>query len=511
MAGWLVAGSVLGSALALGLLLLVARRLSDRFGSDEPPLWRLLVWLAVALAGLVGLAFVRNEWLLGAGAVGITAWALVGAGLEARAGSARRRLVVLELYVVLFAATYLYARARGMVDGLRASTAASAALHEQLTAFALPLSELALSFSNAAQPAWSIGVLASALSRNLALWLALSSFACAVYAAAYLSRRPLPLPGAALFPYPRAAALAFVALALASELLPVNHPANLATLALCPLFVADGGALLFRWLSRFRARGFLLALLGAVALFSPVPLVLLEALGVVAQLSGLRELLPFVALDETPLRRPRLWSMLLVLGLGALCMAATTAVAARSLRRASPRLGVATEACGATEPSVDWAGRTATFEMPGARFSMDLDETPLAAAAPAEQCESAGKRLCTSDEWYLACACTYPLEVEAGTKSSTLYAFVARAERERQAGAPGPAEPTAAADKRSELRGLLTGRSEIVAPASGKGLLLAGPNDTLRDPWTVDCRHRAFLTPAGLGAMSGLAAVRCCR
>ncbi len=38
MSGFLVAGSVLVSALGLCLLLLVARRISDRFGSDDPPL-----------------------------------------------------------------------------------------------------------------------------------------------------------------------------------------------------------------------------------------------------------------------------------------------------------------------------------------------------------------------------------------------------------------------------------------------------------------------------------------
>lgn len=512
MSGWYVAACVLGSGLGLALLAFLARRLADRFGSDDPPLWRSLLWLALSAAGVGALPFVHAEWLALAIVVLVTAWALVGSALAERGGPLRRRLAVLELHAVLFAASYLYASSRGMLDGTRASTSASFALHEQLTQLSLPLGESVLGFSSAADPSWAVALVAGSLTRHLVLWLALAGFAFAVWAAAYLARRPLPLPGAELLPHPRVVAGAFALLALANAFFPSLRLLALPTLALCPLFVADGGALLHRWLGRLRARTWVLLLLAGVAVLLPALLFVLAGLGVVAQLAGLRELLPFAALDETPLRRPRLGTLLGALALSAACLAGATAVAEHRVRRVSPRLGSPTEVCGSTDPSVDWDARLATFELPGGRFSVDLDETPLAGGDPAALCQRAGKRLCTSDEWYLACACTYPLEVEPGTKRSTNYAFVARAERERQAGAPGPREPTAASDKRSELRGLVTGRSEVVAGGKSKGLLLAGPNDGLRDPWAVDCRHRAFLTPSVLESGSAsLAAVRCCR
>jgi len=514
VSGFWVSASALGSTLGLALVLWLARRVGDRLGSDEPPLWRSLLWLGVTLAGLAAMFVLQTGWVLTGAGFSVTAWSLLGAALDERGGALRRRLALLQLYLALFGAAYLYARGRGVLDGGRASTAFAFALHDQLAQLALPLAE---GVSRHADPAWAVHAVANGLSRHLLLWLTLASFAFAAYAGAYLSQRPLPLPGAGLLPAPRAFAAGFALLGLASELVPSAHPVGrgveLLMLALCPLFVVDGGAVLHRWLGRLRSRALVLGLLGALALFAPLLVVAFAVLGVLVQLGGLRELLPFAALDEAPLERPRLSALLVAMIASALCMAALTAGAQVVLERRSPRLGAPTEVCGGVEPGVDWVARTATFQLRDASFGMDLDETPVPTGTrPAEACERAGKRVCTSDEWYLACACTYPLEVEPGRKTSTNYAFVARAERERAAGAPPPREPTVAADKRSEVRGLITGRSEIVAQASAKSLLLAGPNDALRDPWTVDCRHRSFLTPAALSsALGDLAAVRCCR
>lgn len=511
MSGFIVALWTFGVGAGLMLLLWAARRLSDWLGSDEPPLWRALLWLAVSLAALAGLFLLGNEWASLAVAVALSAWVFVGTALEQRAGPLRRRLSVLGLYAALFCASVLHLRARGMLDGLSASPALSFALHDQLTQLALPFAERLGAVAPKADPAHAVWLVAGHLSAQLVLWLALSSFGFAVYAAAYLSRRALPLPGAQLFGHPRIVAVAFVVLLLASAFLP--RALGLVIVALYPLFVADGGALLSRWLGRLRARGLLFALIGGAAFLWPVVLLAIMALGLLAQLLGLRELLPFAKLDESPLKRPRLSSLGLVLGAASLTMLGGTFVAQRSLRIASPKLGAPTEACGSIDPSVDWQARVATFQLATQTFSIDLDETSLDAGSdPAAACQRLGKRVCTSDEWYLACACTYPLEVEAGPKSSTLYGFVARAERERAEGPPGPRQPTTTADKRSELRGLITGKSEIVAQSTSKGLLLAGPNDVVRDAWSVDCRHRAFMTPGALGSDVGqLAAVRCCR
>ncbi len=513
MSGWLVGASVLASGLGLAAMLWLARRVADRLGSDDPAGWRSVLWAIVALGLLAALYFVPGTLPSLGIVVLVTVWVLVGTALEQRGGVLRGRLAVLQLYAVFFCSAYLYANGAGLLVGTRASAVASFALHEQLTQVSLPLADRVLGFSRAADPAVASYAVSAGLSRHLLLWLAVAAFVFAVYAAAYLARRPLPLPGAGLLPSPRIFALVFAALSMASALTPSAHPVghfiHLPALVLCPLFVADGGALLHRWLLPLRARGLVLALSVAAFLVLPALAFVVAALGVISQLAGLRELLPFAAIDEAPLKRPGLAVMLAPVGLSSLCVVAGASAAAFGLGSVSPLLGASAEVCGNAEASVDWELRTATFPLASGRFTMDLDETPLDLSAPTRTCELAGKRLCTSDEWYLACACTYPLEVEAGTKTSTLYALVARADRERAAGEPGPRQPTMAADKRSELRGLLTGRTELVSQARRRGLLLAGPSDAQRDAWTVDCRHRSFSTERAVGAAP--AAARCCR
>lgn len=504
MSGWLVGASMLGAGLLFAASLFGARKLADWLGTDEPPAWRAVLFLVVALGALAALHFLPHAGVLAF----VTLWALVGTALEQRGSALRGRLAVLQLYALLFASAYLYGHARGLISGSHASAGLSFAFVDQLTQIALPLADQVLAMSRGAAPQVATHAVAAGLSGHLALWLAVAAFALAVYASAYFARRPLALPGAQLLPQPRVAALAFVVLAIAGSVAPLPF-VSLPAIALAPLFVADGGALVHRWLSRFRARG--LVLLVLVAAFPLVPALAFVAagLGVVSQLLGLRELLPFAALDEAPLRRPRLSALLGFVVLSSACVLGGSTVAHGALRRASPRLGAPAEVCGSAEPTVDWEARTAAFALPSGRLTMDLDETPLDEAGPARACERAGKRLCTSDEWYLACACTYPLELEAGTKTNTLYAFVARADRERSAGRPEPRQPTLASDKRSELRGLLTGKSEVVSQGAARALLVAGPNDALHDPWTVDCRHRSFTTERALP--SQFVAARCCR
>lgn len=521
MSGWLVAIAVVVASLGTVVALALVRKIADRFGSDDPSLVRAVLWFLAAVAGVIGISFLGNVWLAGAVVVVLSVWSLVGAALDARGAPARQRAAMLQLYAVLFGASYAHASSRGMLTGLGASTSLSFALNDQLGQFALPLAEKLTAFSTRADPTFAIALVAQGLGRHFVLVLALSTFAFASYAAAYFSTRPLALPGVELLPFPRVATLVFVGVVGVHAFLPPTRMPGLVlglvTISLTPLFVADGGALIHRWLSRFRTRGLILVFCLGASLLLPALLVLFAVFGVLAQLLGLRELLPFAALDEMPLKRPRLSSLLVSLTVAAVIMGATTLLAQRSLSRASPRLGVGTHVCGATEAVVDWKARSVSFEVAGARFSMDLDETPLSRAPrratdPAQVCEVSGKRLCTSDEWYLACACTYPLEVETGTKRSTLYALVARAERERLAPALGREEPSVAADKRSELRSLITGRSEIVAGGNSSSILLAGPNDLTRDPWTVDCRYRARVTPQALEQpMTDVAAVRCCR
>src|SRR5204863_4964844 len=113
-------------------------------------------------------------------------------------------------------------------------------------------------------------------------------------------------------------------------------------------------------------------------------------------------------------------------------------------------------------------------------------------------------RPCTSDEWALACVCSYPNESEGGPKLFASSRLPYRAERERAEG-PGPGA--------ADVRRLLTGAAEIVGPPLASGVLvLAGPADAVDDRYRIDCRTRSLETSTVLARERwSFVAARCCR
>jgi hypothetical protein len=307
---------------------------------------------------------------------------------------------------------------------------------------------------------------------------------------------------------------------VAAYLVPAGPVATISALVaslLAPFYLFEALVLANRWLSKLRTRGVLLGLVVALSLRWPWLGGLLIGFGWFGQLLRLRELMPFAALAETPLKRPRLASLLSAVLAMTVVLGASSALAYLSLRRASPKLGAAAELCGSVKSTVSWKTRMVSFEGGEKSFSMDVDETPVEPRAgggdeAAEVCERAGKRLCTSDEWYLACLCTYPRDAEAGAKLSGNYFTAARAEQERKARPLAAEASTQTSDKQTEVRSLLSGQSEIVSGGPGGSLLVAGPSDVIGDVWAEDCRQRAMVSPKMIsGVGRSMVGVRCCR
>jgi hypothetical protein len=119
----------------------------------------------------------------------------------------------------------------------------------------------------------------------------------------------------------------------------------------------------------------------------------------------------------------------------------------------------------------------------------------------AAACASRGARLCTSDEWALACVCSYPNESEGGSKLGANDRLAYRIERDRKDPGGTPLE----------IRDLLAGKGEVVSPFVAGAVLVAGPSDAVDDAWTIDCRTRTLVTAKGLASTQGMLATRCCR
>ncbi len=227
----------------------------------------------------------------------------------------------------------------------------------------------------------------------------------------------------------------------------------------------------------------------------------LAALGWAFDLVRVRAFEPILGDVKRSESRPRLRSAF-TLSLGAAAILALLALADRqALRRASPMIEESSHVCGTT--TLVPSSGSVLVSGPGTHYSIDADETPLPAPsldAARSACTARGERLCTSDEWYRACVCTYPDESLGGPKVFSNDKIVYRQDGDR-AGAT------------EDVRRLLSGASEVVAPeVRGGAILLAGANDAVDDAWTADCRYRALVTARALeGDVAKVIAVRCCR
>lgn len=520
MAGWILPLSIVGAALALSVELALARRIASQLGADEPSLARGVAWLALLLLGSAGTAFVHGEWLtLAVGAV-VALVAFVGAAEQLRGNDVQRRLATSGLYLAALVSFYGDGHARGWLTGTRASRSFTYLLHETVTGAVWPLVDGFTRVPRAgwATPAATIAALADSLASHVLVAGALGALVVASFAAAYLSEQPLPAPGTDLLPVPRATSLLLAAVALCARLAPAESIAAVSArwivIALVPFYFAEALALLHRWLAVLHVRLLLLALLVLAALAWPALFVALAVFGWLAELGGLREIVPFVALVERPILRPRLVTSVLGATALAACIALGTWSRDRLMARASPRLGLPSKWCAAVTSQVDWSARRVVFTGPELHFSIAVDEAASVSGSDAETltaaCTARGGRLCTSDEWYVACLCTYPVDASESPSFLVNQDAVAHAARERDAPAPAASVTTLSNDKRSEVRGLITGRAELVSLPGGPPAL-AGASDALADPLAADCRHRALLTPAALATRAGdYTGSRCC-
>ena len=523
MAAWLSFLPILGVALVAASWLSVARWAAHRLATDEVSIPRYLVWWLGVLGGVAGLVLAKSSWVFALGGAALAFWILLGSAVEIRGSERRGKLATLQLYVAVFLLAQQYLRSRGWIAGTGAAPAHALAIESEIVGLIVPVAGAIL--GKLAPPSWvsPAGIaahVAEVVAHHYLFALALASLALVAFAIAYLADRPLPALGLDLLPEPGALSAGFGVLVIVGWVLPSGLPATVVGLVvagLCPFYVAEAAALLARWLSPLRSRYALIASLIALALALPFVGALVVFLGWVAQLARLRELLPFAALTETPMRRPRLVSLLwLSLGI-TIVFGASAALGKRGLGRASPALGAGPELCSAMTSSVDWNRGMVTFDSADTHFSMDVEETPAPPSAAgfnslSRVCARQGKRLCSSDEWYIACLCTYPLDAEAGTKWWTNQLVAARAAEEHAGAEPALGVTTRTSEKQSEVRDLLAGRSEVVGAELAGAALLAGPNDASSDPWSVDCRARAWFTPSALTlAPLGSIGVRCCQ
>jgi len=521
MAAWLIVLPSLLTVVVLSLGLLVARKLADRFASDQFSLVRTIVFLVVT-AALVGVtAFLRSPWLFASAASALAFWMLVSLAFDMRAGPLQSQLGILQFYVFGSGLQYAFFRSRGLIDGTSPTRVYEYSLDSLFSELLVPLAAHVVPKT---APVWALpttlaGGLAHDFSSHVLEMVALGTLAATAFAAAYLSERPMPAPGASLLPVPTVLSGVFGVLVSMAWLAPVtvSRGCSLGALLLAPFYLAESLVLLHRWLRPLRSRTLLLLVLLSLAIWAPVLGYVLVFVGWLAQLLRLRELLPFAALVERPIGRPRPGSLLGVTLAMVLLFAISGGSSYAALKRASPKLGAPAEVCGGVTSSVSWKTRTVTFATADGKFEMDVDESELPAPVTSPDdldaaCRAHGKRLCTSDEWYLACLCTYPRDAEPGAKLGANYFAAARAEKERASKGIGAEASTLTSDKQSEVRSLLSGRAEAVSGAPGASILVAGPSEGSPDVFTEDCRQRALVSARALGGVGReIAGLRCCR
>lgn len=503
----LAAHSVFAFGAFLGLVALAAAVGRRAEHSDDFSWGRYLAFIAAVAGLLLAVAFAPAPWMAMVALVLLLITSLVRAAFDAQSKTLAEKAGFLQLYAALLLAQVLLLRRAGALEGTRASSWLSFEIHDHIGHVLLPLPSLAA--FGAAVPAFAApsGIaagLSNAVGSHALYVVALSTFALAAFAYAHFAEHATPNVGLSLLPAPSAVTSLFVLAWALGHVVPrpLHDAFAYARLFLAPYFVAEGLWVVHRVLGRLRTRTAWTALFAAAALVLPALASGLAALGVLFHLVRLRAFQPVLGDLERSASRPRLGAAFGVLFAAAGVFSALAVFDRAAMARISPALESPPAVCGETTLTAE--GAAVHVKNTRSDYRIDASETPLAAVRSDEAertCAARGGRLCTSDEWALACVCTYPNESAGGPKLTTNPRLAYRALADRAAPSPD-----------RHVQGLLTGKSEIVAGGTGGEVLVAGSNDAVADAWAEDCRYRGRLTErALLGSSADLVAVRCCR
>jgi hypothetical protein len=493
---WLLVGMI---TLAL---LWAARSLAPRVAEDRDySVVRHLLWVVPALALAVVMFAAKSIWVFLPVAGVVTVLLFFRAALDAQDGE-RQRVAFLELFAGYFLVAWGLLVVRGDTAGLVASPQLAEMLRAEVAHIALPAQWLWLGPSTDlaawAAPEHVAMRAADNLSTNLAAATATSSFLLAWFSLASLSPRLIPEPGLPLMPLPMVTSTVFFLSFVAARVAPGIAATGAAwgVALLWPAVAAEGIAIIRAAGTAFRSRRLLSVLLVLLLPLLPRLWGFLAFVGLLSSWLGLRGLVP-------PLRAGdgRGWHPRLSLGVRASAVVFVLAVglgAADQLRAAaaSPLVGAPPPTCGRV--TMKPAGEGVAFESPWASFTIDAADGKASSSTAEQTCKARGARLCTSDEWYLACLCTYPAESRGGVQVSGNHLLAHRVRTEAEAGPDG-----ARGDGKRFVKRLLEGPGELVVGANGEQLVAggAGPDGSA---WMTDCRYRGVVTPPGdVG-------VRCC-
>jgi hypothetical protein len=482
-----------------------------KLGGGEFSWGRYGAWLVGALVFAVLCLAATTTWMFLVVSFLLVTWVLLRAAFDAQSTTLREKVGFLQLYAGLSLVEYGAMSRAGALTGTRAARGFTFALHDYLGHLVLPIPSAVI--GGASLPTWAMpgtlaGHVADSLAANWLLAVALATFGTAAYAYAYFAEHATPKVGLSLLPAPTVVTLAFAAIWVVGRGVPKDGPLGLAValaqIFLVPFFVAEGLWVLYRLAAALRTRSLWVGLVASASVVLPSVLVVLAVLGWAFHLVRLRAFEPILGDVQRSASRPRLRTAIVAsVATGAVFGSLALADGA-ALRRASPQIETYAEVC--NRVTLTPGPRGVDVVAPSGRYAIDADETPFGGNfdAAVAACAARGERVCSSDEWHLACVCTFPNESEGGAKVFANDRLVYRVESD-QAGAGGPGA--------ADVHHLFARGSELVLPkVPGGGLLVAGPNDGVPDSWTADCRYRGLVTEHTLASeASALISVRCCR
>lgn len=420
----------------------------------------------------------------------------------ARAGrsSRRLRLFFTGVYVAHFTATVTALRYLGALKGGATSQPLDFLIYGAVTESALSPTGLWLRGDGAATVATQIAELAT---QHLGFVVGIVSYAVAS-TALFASRPVRPRFGAEPFFASRSlAAVCLAALLLSRVPGPALGVASWTLAFLGPVFFFEALSIVHRMARGLESRTVLTIGCGLAISTTPRAVGFAILLGAVIHLLQLDRLAAPIASPALQRSRP-IRRVAVLLSSGAMALFTLAWLHSEALRAGSAVFGEPPRMCSHVQATRDRGGTR--YESPWLNFAMEDTEARLSGAsnrhAADTACRERGKRVCTSEEWYLACVCRYPTEAAGGVEYTPNSLLAHRVERERAEGKGiGRARP----------RGLLEASTELVENGDKSVVLMAGATSAIASEWMTDCRYRTSVHESVLRSSAwSFVAVRCC-